>query len=253
MFESKILSTNLKTQAIQEITRYIHTMDLGRDNKLPREEEFCKLLGISRVTLRAALDELEMRSIVIRRHGLGTFVNPHSLDVKVSFDPAIDLYESILRCGYQPTSKVLYNGQIPLSGAYAQEFELEPGAGVWRVQKVVYADNRFCALLEDIINISLLEDPSRLELCAQEMPIFPMLDQKFDLRVAWDKVEISAVQSRDVPALRTLVEQSGCKDGALLLIQGMNYDIAGRPVIWGSEYIDTDLIRFNQIRKRQWT
>lgn len=252
MFESNIRPVALKTQVIREIVRYIHTVDLGEDNKLPREEVFCQILGISRVTLRAALDELEANGIVLRKHGKGTFVNPHSLDMKVSFNPAMDFFETILLSGYQPSAKVLSSERIPVPPEFAADLGLTSGQEVLCIKKIVYADGRFCAYLEDIINLSLIENPDELVQCACDVPIFSILDQKFNLRVEWDKVEIGAVTSRSIPELAPLVERGECKDGALLHLCGINYDESSRPVMRGQEVIDTDLIRFHQMRKRQW-
>ena len=54
----QIKKTNLKTQVRAELEGYINEMDLEVSNKLPREEELCRILGISRVTLRSVLDDL---------------------------------------------------------------------------------------------------------------------------------------------------------------------------------------------------
>lgn len=73
----QIKKINLKSQVRAELEEYIHSLDLDVANKLPREEELCRILGISRVTLRSVLDDLAAEGIIIRVHGRGTFVNPH--------------------------------------------------------------------------------------------------------------------------------------------------------------------------------
>src|SRR5512136_106072 len=44
--------------------------------QLPGEKELAAQLGISRATLREALLNLEQDGVVVRRHGIGTFVAP---------------------------------------------------------------------------------------------------------------------------------------------------------------------------------
>lgn len=44
-------------------------------DKLPNEEEFSKELGVSRVTLRAALSNLVAQGVIVRNRGVGTFVS----------------------------------------------------------------------------------------------------------------------------------------------------------------------------------
>ena len=71
-----ITNANLSTMAKEQLYRYIRSMDLNENTKLPPENELGVKLGVSRVTVRRALDELEREGIVIRIHGRGTFVNP---------------------------------------------------------------------------------------------------------------------------------------------------------------------------------
>lgn len=43
--------------------------------RLPTERKFCGLLGISRITVRQALDILEEEKLILRRQGSGTYVS----------------------------------------------------------------------------------------------------------------------------------------------------------------------------------
>jgi DNA-binding GntR family transcriptional regulator len=49
--------------------------------RLPSERELCDLLGMSRITVRLALDLLEEERLITRRHGSGTYVTdrPHRI------------------------------------------------------------------------------------------------------------------------------------------------------------------------------
>jgi hypothetical protein len=42
----------------------------------PKEEALCEQFGVSRITVRRALGDLAAQGLVLRRHGLGTFVQP---------------------------------------------------------------------------------------------------------------------------------------------------------------------------------
>lgn len=50
--------------------------DQGAGEALPSEHELCDTLGVSRPTLRAAVDELVDEGVLIRRPGRGTFTGP---------------------------------------------------------------------------------------------------------------------------------------------------------------------------------
>ncbi|WP_439534930.1 GntR family transcriptional regulator [Polymorphobacter sp.] len=49
--------------------------------QLPSEPELCKLFGVSRITVRAAVELLEKEKLVIRKQGRGTFVSAAIADV----------------------------------------------------------------------------------------------------------------------------------------------------------------------------
>ena len=97
MKEPMIKRIDLKTQAKVKIQEYIASLDLSKSNKLPREEEFCRIIGVSRITLRSALNELEMEGLVHRRQGKGTFVNITRRNMKLSFSPVAILETLSLR------------------------------------------------------------------------------------------------------------------------------------------------------------
>ncbi|WP_432799765.1 GntR family transcriptional regulator [Poriferisphaera sp. WC338] len=68
----------------QKQTAYLRVADLIRQgiasgeyaqgDKLPSEHKLCQQYEISRITVRRALEILEQERLVLRRHGLGTFI-----------------------------------------------------------------------------------------------------------------------------------------------------------------------------------
>ena len=58
MSTQKLRVKSLSGQAKEAILQYIEEMDLKTDNKLPREEALAEMLGVSRITIRQALNDL---------------------------------------------------------------------------------------------------------------------------------------------------------------------------------------------------
>ena len=65
----------LYLQVIDKIRQDIASGVYREHEKLPSEFAWAKKLGVSRATLREALRVLEEDKVIIRRHGVGTFVN----------------------------------------------------------------------------------------------------------------------------------------------------------------------------------
>ncbi len=70
---------HLYLQVIDRLKQDIEEGVYKEREKLPSEFDLAKHLGVSRATLREALRILEEENVIIRRHGVGTFVNAKPL------------------------------------------------------------------------------------------------------------------------------------------------------------------------------
>ena len=91
---------NLSSSVKNYLYQYIRSMDIKDNMKLPPESELSAKLGVSRVTVRRALDEMENEGIILRMQGRGTFVNPEALKIQVNLLPGEEFTRLIEQCGY---------------------------------------------------------------------------------------------------------------------------------------------------------
>src|SRR3954447_5119566 len=70
---------HLYVQVIERLKKDIETGIFKENERFPSEFELARTLGVSRATLREALRVLEEDKVIIRKHGVGTFVNPRPL------------------------------------------------------------------------------------------------------------------------------------------------------------------------------
>jgi GntR family transcriptional regulator len=109
----------------------------GEAGRLPTELELSRTYGVSRITVRGALDRLEEDGFIVRQPGRGTYVNPdHWVRGRVSGEPSSLDYEGDLRrAGIDARVKVTAceAGVGPQEALEA--LSLEPDTEIWRVRR----------------------------------------------------------------------------------------------------------------------
>jgi len=98
--------------AIAALRSFVGGGGYGPGDRLPPERELIESLGMSRTTLRKALDELEREGAIWRRVGKGTFVSGHA-DEGLSRGPG--------GLGQQMTPVKVMRGRICIESAIARE------------------------------------------------------------------------------------------------------------------------------------
>ena len=242
--KAMISHVDLKTQAKAKIRDYIMSLDLSESNKLPREELFCRMIGVSRVTLRSALSELEIEGLVHRIHGKGTFVNMTRVNMRLSFSPVGRFSDLIEEAGFKPRVQVLDVEVIEADPQLAQALGIEAGREVVRDKKLFYADDEICAYCEDCFDRSLIGGRDPQELREGYPSVFHYLHEVTGRKVSWDKVELRCVPASAKKELKVFGHRP------LLQLHGINYDWQDRPLILIDEYVDSQILNFCQIRQR---
>ncbi len=250
MNEFRVEGTALSVRAKETLLAYIRSRDIATQKKLPREEELARIIGVSRTTLRTALNDLAKEGVITRRQGRGTFINVASLHMKVPFNPVLEFSDMIRRAGYAPGVELIGTAPAGRDAAIAEALHLPSDAQLLVTEKVFRADGAFCALCVDYFPEALIGDDGALDqLAHHEDSVFRFLAAVRGLRIVRDRVEIRVVEPRDVISHLP----SGAyelPDRPLLMLEGVNYDEDDAPVMLAREYIDTDLIQFSLIRER---
>lgn len=246
----KIKSQSLSGEVKNEIFHYIKNNFSGTDNKLPTEEQFSEMLGVSRITVRTALNTLANDGIIFRRQGRGTFVNPQALSMKVPFNPVTLFREMIRQCGFHPSVKLLPTAVIKAGDKLSKELNVSKESEIVFTRKIFYADKHPCAYCEDFFSIDILKERSEQKRI-EDFPnsLFEFLKERCGRKIEWDRTEILTVTNREA---EQLTEAFSCQDEvrAFLLLESLNFDDKDLPVVWAKEFIDTNYIRFNSIRQK---
>lgn len=250
----RLNTASLSSRAQSEILRIIKGMDLAADNKLPREEALSEMLGVSRTTVRQALNNLASQGIVFRRQGKGTFVNVDSLGVRATFSPCLELTDAIRNSGYEPSVKMLSVHEVTdekKASSVKETLGLSADDPVIEVDKLFCADGSPCALCRDQLGLSVLGGEAGLERLEHfEGSIFRLLCQLSMRRVEWDKAQIGVSCASEIAALGGGFAGLELPREAYLHVKTVNYDGNDRPVLLASEFVDTSVITYSLIRQK---
>lgn len=246
----KVQKTDLKFQVEESLLRFIKQMNLEVSTKLPREEELCRMLGVSRITLRSVLDELASKGMIFRRHGKGTFVNRSFFEMKVSLNPVMHFSDMITNSGYKPRTEMLDYCMVKADMDVARNLDIEEGKDCLRCDKIFFADRQICAVTRDFIPLDYLGSGDMSALKKYVDSVFYFIYKASGKKLEWDKVELNAVYSRDVGLLDEILSGYNIGPKPFLLLKGVNYDEDGRAAVYTFEYVDTEILKYSQIRKR---
>jgi GntR family transcriptional regulator len=127
----------LKYVRVRDYLRSLVTHELAVGDAIPSERLLCERFGVSRMTVRQAVDALVVDGLLEREQGRGTFVAPTKMDLQVRL---ASFGEDMRRRGMEPSSKVLVAEEIAASPDIADALELLPGELVFYLHRVRYAD-----------------------------------------------------------------------------------------------------------------
>lgn len=101
--------TPLYQQVIEHIRQNIRQGNWGVHQQIPSERELCELLGVSRTTVRQALDAVVREGLLERVQGRGTFVA--RLTVRQPLTGFATFEETLRRLHLEPSVQVLEAGR----------------------------------------------------------------------------------------------------------------------------------------------
>jgi GntR family transcriptional regulator len=150
-------SAPLAQQAADEILSGIRSGKLATgDGLLPSEAELSQRFGVSRATIREALAKLEHADVIVRKHGIGTFVAPPQPVIDAGLEELESLETLAKRIGLEARmSKATIEERVPLP-AEADRLQLAPSDQILSVARVIMTGKRPVAYLVDIIPVQYL-------------------------------------------------------------------------------------------------
>ena len=141
-------------QIAENLRRAIEEGTLKPGERLDNELDLTERLGVSRPTVRQAVQRLAEQGLVIRRRGLGTVVvAPHILrSVALT-----SLYDDLSATHRHPATTVLAAREVEADDDVAKALSLPSGAAVLYLERLRLADGTPLAIMHNFLPAGLLK------------------------------------------------------------------------------------------------
>ncbi|MGW2723932.1 GntR family transcriptional regulator [Streptomyces sp. NPDC001492] len=210
-------------QLSQQLEAAIEHGALTPGSLLGNEIELAARLGLSRPTVRQAIQSLVEKGLLVRRRGVGTQV-VHS-QVKRPLELS-SLYDDLEAAGQRPATKVLVNKVVPATAEVAAALNVAEDSDVHRVERLRLAHGEPMAHLCNFIPPGLLDlDTAQLEATG----LYRMM-RAAGITLHSARQTIGARAATAAEAER-LAETEGAP---LLTMQRVTFDDTGRAVEYGT-------------------
>lgn len=211
-------SPTLKNQLVKIITEDIESGRYNPGDLLPREIDYQTKYEVSRITVRAAISELELKGYVEKIKGKGTII----LEKRVS-EPLLKIKgftQEMKDKGVIPTTKYAHITLVKASAVCANELEIEVGTPVYELIRVRCINNRPVVRFKTYIKTSINLD---LDNKLYYESLYEYLSSDYNIDVTKIKQRITADVADEVSA-----RELSCKKYApLLILKRLGFDKNG--------------------------
>lgn len=217
-------------------------------DRLPSESELGDRFGVSRVTVRHALQTLENDGLIHRRQGLGSFVSKKS--TPGSMIQLHDFSEELARAGLPSRSKVIEFKTSACPPDIAEMLELEVETPVLYLERVRLAEDLPVACDFTWLPMfygQLLEDRN-----LENQTIYTILEKHYQIPILNGRYNLKAESANKTIADHLEIE----KNRALLLIDRLSCTTRQKKVYYQKRYYRTDRLSYEIYLERteeQWS
>ena len=224
----------LYSQLMDILKNGIETGEYSPGDKIPTEKELQENYGVSRITVRKAIEGLVFEGLLVKRRGIGTIVSRKRIsDANLKLK---GFTEKMLEQGVKVSTKVLEVGWISGHGRIAEQLGICEGDEVLYVKRLRFTDDEpmavFTSYIPAFFGVSSEEDFSG--------SLFDLLEQKYGVQIDYgDRVITASLASTETASLL------GIKRGDPLFVMNyVTYDRQDRPVEYAEGLYRSDQYQY---------
>jgi len=206
-------------------------------DKLPSERELMDIFNVSRLSIREALHLLSEERIVKPMQGMGWFLmeNPRLPTEDISqLKSVTQIFDTY---GLKIYTEVLSFNIKRLENDW-DEMNLEADEELLSIERIRYSEmDPFIYSIDEIPVKLFAELPDQKEF---EGSLLKVLEENYHIKVEYSHAKISVVEKNDFESLHPKLQSIS----SWLLLEQVNYNDEGIPVIYSRDYHRSDKLHF---------
>ena len=223
-------------QISEWLRQQIEDGTLGPDEQLPSESQLTGRFGVSRITVRRALQTLEHEGLIYRRQGLGSFVQ--DTRVRQGLVRLTDFVEDMAQAGLAARSQVLHFAPEAARPDVAARLDVGDDQPVYRLDRLRLAEDEPIAFDRTWLPVFYagLLDGHDLE----THTIYHLLETRYGIAVERGRYRIEAVNASTELAGHLAVPRGR----ALLLIERVSFTHGEKRIYYQRRYYRSDRVAY---------
>lgn len=222
----------------KKVLKYIKTKGIKIGDKLPSENKLSAELGISRLTLREALNALKQEGIVNSVQGKGTFITCSPEQISDTLNNNLGISEMIEASGYTPGVMMFEKKLVKADAEVAARLNVVQGTDLILCKRTRTADNKPVVISEDYLAPKLSQE--FLSITDENVSLYNFLEDTVK-----EKIGVSIAEIDPICATEELAESLDLKVGSPLLSMKVTVSNSfGVPLIYAREYLKPESFKF---------
>ena len=226
-----------------ELRKLILNGELKAGERLPSEPDLAHELGVSRNSLREAIGLLQREGLLLKKHGIGTFVTDRYPIIRGGIERLSSIGSFIESQGHSSRSEISRFDQCVCEEKICEFLDLEVGSLVHVLETTKYASEIPVAVCIDYIPKSIVKDidPDRIH-----NSVFEGLGKHYNIDIRYAECDLIPSSCDEVLSERLKVDVGT----SLLLLEQIHYDVLDRKVLYSKSYFPSGKFTFKLIRRR---
>ncbi|MBM7709127.1 GntR family transcriptional regulator [Enterococcus lemanii] len=175
-------------------------MEMEANDMLPSERDLTNRYGLSRTTVRLALQELEKQGYIYRQHGKGTFVSDLSKQA-TNLSGTYSFTEQMISLGKVPITKILEFKVVEANKYLASQLSVSLGERLYKLKRLRSADGQ--AMMVERSYLPVKKFMTLTQEMLEQKPLYDLFSQDFEqkIRIANEEFFASIAKAKDAAQL----------------------------------------------------